>query len=120
MQLLDCDLGVLHGQGGDADEAVGTLRDLSGQYVVRLASELGRSLALGYPLDGRRIQRRDHDLDAGFVHQPQALVLKVQKTMPQLGPHVAAERLRVSEGGLDREMILERDLSLHVPFPGRR
>ena len=33
--------------------------------------------------------------------------------MPQLGPDMGAERLRIAERGLDREMILERDFSLH-------
>jgi hypothetical protein len=34
--------------------------------------------------------------------------------MPQLSPDVGAERLRIAERGLGREMILERDFSLHV------
>ena len=71
----------------------------SGRFATSLASmslasrELRGSLGVGDLLDGGGIQRRDHDLDAGFIHQPQTLVLKVQKAMPQLGPDMAAEGL---------------------------
>ena len=72
---------------------------------------------VGDGLDRRRVERRDHDLDAGFVHQAQPLVLEVQQRGPQLGPDMGAEQLRIAERGLDREMILERDFSLHVFLP---
>jgi hypothetical protein len=49
-----------------------------------------------------------------FIHQAQALVLEIQEAVAQLASDMGAERLRVAERGLDREVILERDFSLHV------
>src|SRR5262249_6800455 len=77
-------------------------------------ADLPALFGIGDALNGWRIERRNHDLDAGCVHQPQTLVLKVEEPVPQLAPYVGTERLRIAEGGFDREMILERDFSLHV------
>ncbi len=110
---------VLHGQRRNAHETVGTLGDLPRQDVVCLAGHLCRPFDIGYRLDGGGIERRDHDFDAGGIHEPQPLVLEVEEARSQLRPHMGAEDLRIAERGLGREMILERDFSLHIPS-GRR
>ena len=46
-------------------------------------------------LDGRGIERRDHDLDAGGIHKPQPLVLEVEEARTQFRPHMGAEDLRI-------------------------
>src|ERR1700730_2817573 len=114
LELLRRALRLLHRQGGHAGEPVGTLCDLRCEHVVGPVGDLRRLLGIGDALNRRRIERRDHDLDAGAVHQTQTLILKVQKPVPQFPPHMGTERLRIAERGFDREMILERDLSLHV------
>jgi hypothetical protein len=48
------------------------------------------------------------------VHQPQTLVMKIEQPVSKLGPHVRSEWLRIAKCGFDREVILERDLSLHA------
>ena len=107
-------LRLLHRQGGHADEPVGTLCDLRRKDVVGPAGDLRGLFRIDDALNRRRIERRNHDLDAGCVHQAQTLILKVQKPVPQFRPHMGTERLRIAERGFDREMILERDFSLHV------
>src|SRR5262249_19780236 len=66
-------------------------------------------------LDRRRVERDDHDLDAGGVHQAQPLVLEVDEARPQLRPYMRSENLRVPERGRGREMVFERNFSLHSP-----
>ena len=90
---------VLHGQRRNAHEAIRPLGDLLRQNVVRLARHLDGALDIGDRLNGRRIERRDHDLDAGGIHQPQPLVLEVEQPLPQLRPHMRAEDLRIAERG---------------------
>jgi hypothetical protein len=110
---------VLHRQCRNADEAIRPLCDLLRQHVVRLARHIYRPFDIGDCLDGRGIERRDHDLDAGVIHQPQPLVLEVEEARTQFRPHMGAEDLRIAERGHGREMILERDFSLHISS-GRR
>jgi hypothetical protein len=40
--------------------------------------------------------------------------MKIEQPVSQLGPHVRSEWLRIAKRGFDREVILERDLSLHA------
>jgi hypothetical protein len=108
-------VGVLHRQCRNADEAIRPLCDLLRQHVVRLARHIYRPLDIGDRLDGRGIERRDHDLDAGGIHKSQPLVLEIEEARTQFRPHMGAEDLRIAERGRGREMILERDFPLHVP-----
>src|SRR5207247_7763471 len=65
-------------------------------------------------LDRRLIERCNHDVDPRRIHQAQSLILKIEEPVTQFRPHMGAERLRVAERVLDREVILERDFSLHA------
>jgi hypothetical protein len=99
----------------NAHETIRPLGDLPRQDVVCLARHLCRPFDIGYRLDGGGIERRDHDFDAGGIHEPQPLVLEVEEARPQFRPHMGAEDVRIAECGLGREVILERDFSLHIP-----
>ena len=50
----------------------------------------------------------------GSIHQAQPLVLKVEEARPQRRPHMRAEHFGIVERGRGREVILERNLSLHI------
>ena len=56
LELARCYLRVLHWQSGNADKAIGTLGDLVGQHVVRLACHLDGAFDVGDGLDCRRIE----------------------------------------------------------------
>jgi hypothetical protein len=114
LELRNRGVRILHRQRRNADKPIRPLCHLLRENIVGLARHLDGTLLVGDGLDRRSVQRRDHDLDAGLVHQAQALVLEIEQAMPQLAPDMGAERLRIAERGLDREVILERDFSLHV------
>ena len=113
LQLLCRQSGILHRERGNSYEPIRTLADLLRQRIVGPARQLRRLSRVCNALNGRRIERDDHDLDAACVHESKALIVKIQQAVPQLGPHMRTEGLRIPKRRLDRKMILERDLPLH-------
>ncbi|MEV4599656.1 hypothetical protein AB0K15_19895 [Amycolatopsis sp. NPDC049253] len=88
--------------------------------VVGAARPVHGLRAVGQALDSGRQQGKHDDLDAGFVHQPQALVLDVQQPAAMRRPRLLGEvlaRLLDDVGIGSAEVFLEGDLADHAASP---
>ena len=83
----------------------------------RLRREYGMDIIATYPSVVYRVTMTDgavKEIDnPAFMPEPN-YILKIEEPVTQFRPHMGAERLRVAERVLDREVILERDFSLHA------
>jgi hypothetical protein len=89
--------GILHRQRRQTDETIAPLVDFLRQDIVCFARDLRSQFRFVDGLHGRRIQRDDHDLDSGLVHEPESLVLKIKQPVAQFGPNGCSKRLRIAE-----------------------
>ena len=76
----------MHGNSGQAAEPVRPLCHVLGQHVIGPAHHVGRLLRVRHGLQGRRIQRQQHTLDAMLVHLLDTLVLNIEQAAPQHPP----------------------------------
>ena len=91
LQLARRQIGILHRQRRQSLKAVRPLRHLLGQIVVGLAGDLVRLPGIRNALDGRRVERQQHHLDAVLVHQSNPPVVQIEHAGPHLLPHLVGK-----------------------------
>ena len=86
LELLDREIRILHRQRGKRLKPRRTFCDLLGEEIIGADRNLVGARDVGNGLNRRRVQRKDHHLDAVPVHLRQPLVLDVQQTILQFRP----------------------------------
>src|SRR5258708_35501796 len=107
-------VGVLHGERGERLEALGPLRHLAREEIVRAACGIRGFFGVGDRLDRGRIERQDHHLHAVAIHLGDAPLLEVHQPRLELRPRgVGEESFRIRKRIRNGEMLFEPNLALH-------